>query len=585
MNCTVLAACFVFTLAGAGEDYPPLPDFEKRIDYVAWLERALSEVDDEENAYFAYAQFMPGLVGSSVSQDDWPTFEGMLTTPRSFDPSSAAGPGDVFNRGPAPWHPKRKSVWQASYKRTRKILKRYDAASGRKKLVPLSGLDGRADNKANLIQNVRFPHLKYLLQCSEGKLETAWRIRKGKVSSTRFLTAVETNLRVANQMRGSIFAAEHFVECKIRTMTYQHARWAFAHGVLKAKHAAKLTKLLRTIDKEPITASPTLKGECLRWLDALQYIYGPLAGGGLKFNGIRYKEVTGQNMGATNRFGLGVRVERDPQGAAKAILEAHVAMEQHMQPGFAMDHHRALGVLADRMRDSNKINKGLMLGLGRDYSRLYSTSANCEAERRATHLVAELFAYKNKKKRWPKTLGKLGKKVPDDIKQDVFRDEPFVYVLLQDGPFLYSVGRNGIDDGGIHDSKMGFAGKGDFVFWPIPDSEERLAASKLNRVPDKDMTQLSAIGPDLEGKRVTIAAVVKETSSRPSKKHERRYSVILSQGDTTIEMIYFQSVADALGPSQEIKPGIRIRARAVVEKKEEAWRLKLEDPTMVAVEE
>ena len=583
MNCTGLITYLMLTIPATTDDYPPLPDFQQRIDYVVWLEQALPQVDDENNAYSAYAQFMPGLIGSTISQEDWPTFEGMLTTPRLHGSNGANGTGTnkLLEHGPAPWYPKRKPDWQASYKRTRKTLKRYGAAAGRKKLVPPSGLDGKADNKPNLIKNIQLPYLPFLVQCSKGNLESAWRIKKNKISSTRFLSAIETNLRVANQMRGSIFAAEHSVACEIRTLTYQHARWAFAHGVLTEKHAAKLAKLLRKIDKKPIDASPVLKGECLMWLDALQYVYGPLAGGGLKLNGIRYKEVTGQNMGATNRFGLGARIERDPQGAAKAILDAHIAMEPHMEPGFTKDHHHSLGVLANRMRDSNKVNKGLMLGLGRKYGRLYSGSANCEAERRATRLIAEVFAYKNKKGRWPKKLSHLGKKVPNKTKQDVFRDELFVYLLRDDGPLLYSVAQNGTDDGGVHNPR----GDGDYVFWPIPNSEERLAASKLNRVPDKDLTPLSAIGADFEGKIVTVAAEVSETSSRPSKKHGHLYSVILAQDDAKIELIYDQSIADELTPNQDIKPGIRIRIRAMVEKKGEAWRLKLEDPKLIAVED
>lgn len=587
MNCIGSSFYIVFAVLGAADDYPSLPNLQERINYIAWFEQSRPEVSEEDNAYHAYAQFMPNLVGSSVREDDWPKFEGMLTTPRLPGPAGAGGARASRNVDPppAPWHPKRKTDWYASYKRTKKILKQYTAASGRKTLATRLGRDGKADNKNNLIQNIELHHLRYIRQCAEGKLEAAWRMKKGKVSPSLFISAIETNLRVSNQLRDSILSVEQAVAWKIRTVTYQHARWAFAHDVLTEEHAGKLAKLLRKIDKEPIDASNILKGECLIWLDDLQYIYGPLTGGGLKLNGIRYKEVTGQNMGSSNRFGLGARIERDPQGAAKAILDAYVAMEEHMQPGFTMHHYRSLGVIANRMRDANKLTKALMLSLGANYGRFYQMAAICESERRATRLLVELFAYKQKKGRWPKKLTKLGKKVPDNIKQDAFRDKQFVYMLLDDEPVLYSVALNGEDDGGSHDPDWNFSVDGDYIYWPIPDSENVLAASKLNRVPDKDLTPISAIDADDQDKLVTVAAEVKEVGSRPSKKHGRRYSVILSQDGATIELIYYQSVADELTPNQEIKPGIRIRVRAAVENKNKTRRLKLKDPKLIAIEE
>ena len=588
IQCLLFVLCVAPFGADVPDDFPPLPNFERRVDYVAWYEEE-STRDGTTPAYAAYARFMPELVGGDVAKEDWPDFAGMLTgatpTPTGF---AGAQPTDrIAWPGPAPWFPDRKPEWEDAYQRTKAVLKQFTSASKKGPLVTPSGLQTGADNSSGLLKNMRLAHLEYIRQCARGRLESAWRMNDGKVSTKRFISAISANLRTANQLRDSMFIVEQSSALEIRYETYTHLRWAFAHGVLAEKDAAKIVKVLRKLDKDPIDASNTLKGQCALWLDALQYVYGPVAGGGLKLNGNRYREVTGQSMGVTNRFALGARIESDPKGAAKAILEGHADIRQHMRPGYDPEHHHAIPTLADRMRDFNKVTRGLMLMVGSEYGRIYIESARCEAHRRATRLVAELFAHKARKGEWPAKLSKLGKKTPKKTRRDAFRKKSFVYRLRDDGPLLYSVGQDGEDDNGQHDPHWG-AGRrgGDFVFWPLPESEELLAASRLNRVAEKKLTPLSAIDADLMGKTVTLAAEVTETSSRPSKKHGHRYSLILTAGDASIELFYYQDIADRLSVNQkQIKSGVKIRARAEVAESDEGPALRLTAPLNIAVEE
>jgi len=568
--------CFGSLGGNVPKDFPPLPDFQKRVNYIAWYKQA-RHVSDVDNAYLAYARFMPGLIGSTVSKSDWPKFDGMLTA--TEEQRKARYPRWD---GPMPWDPRRHPRWEDSYQRTKGILKQYAAAAKKKTLVAPPNKNGESDTLDNLLVSILLPHLANLNRpCSRGIREAAWRMKDGRISGKRFARAVHTNLRVAHQLKDSVFMIEGLTSVAIRQRTYRNIRWALAEGILSKKHVVALAKLLRRIDRDSVDMAPVLRGECAFLLDALQYVYGPITGGAPRFNGKRYQEVTRQNMGAANRFALGARLARNPQAAAKAILDAHVAMIPHMQPGFDKKHMQALGDLYERMKKSSKVTKALLLGSS-GYGRVYQIAAQCEADRRATHLLAEIFAYKARRGKWPKSLKALGKRAGKLIKQDVFRGKPFVYILHGDGPVLYSVALDGTDDGGQHNDHWV---NGDYVFWPIPDSAELLAASRLYRVPDEKLTAISAIDAKRKGKTVFVSAEVASISSRPSKKHGLRHTVGLSQGGATIELFYYESVGKKLTENQKFKPGMRIRVEAVVvEGSGHTPRLKLSDARNLAIE-
>lgn len=579
--CTALALMLP-SVALAANKYPPVPSFETRYDYISWYDDRL-ESDDDENTYIALAEFMPGLVDSDASEGDWPKFVGMLTAKTDVGLAVRSDSPDARWPGPSPWNPDRNAAWEVSYKRTKKVLKKYAAAAAKNKVLDApTGLSSSADDKANRLMFIARPHLRHLGDCVDGSLEAAWRLRKEKVSPDKLIAAIQTNLRIADQMRDSLTIAEQLFACVIRERTYANIRWGFAHGVLTPKHAERLVGILKKIDRQPIDVSPLLQGECATWLDAIQYIYGPQTGGGTQMNGNRYSEITGQSMGGFNRLGIGARIETDPKGAAKAIRDGFEAMERHMEPGFTAANHENLVTLGNRMAAANKLTKALLLGNTGAWPHAYVVAARCEADRRATRLVVELFAYKNEKGRWPKSLGMLKDKSLKKIKRDVFRNKPFVYILMDEQPFLYSVGQDGQDDGGTHGRWESGAGS-DPVFWPVPNSAELVAASKLNCVPTKRLTAIAKIGSDLEGKNVTIAA---EVADEYLKRETRLHTLVLQQDGADINLVYDASVVQDLTANQAFKAGVKIRALATVEKGEDGkWRLRVQRAPDIAMEE
>ncbi|MBX3396919.1 MAG: OB-fold nucleic acid binding domain-containing protein [Phycisphaerae bacterium] len=590
-SCLLVTVASVVALCGRpvlAVDLPPMPDFHRHTNYAQWYE-SVARVPDKDDAYSLYAEFMPGLVDSPVKEKNWPEFDGMLTGSAAADNTEVStGEADTrTKRSPAPWFPNRRGSWEQSFKRTKAALKKFEMASKRKYVVAPMTIDGDRDDNANRLEKTQLKHVPKLRQCAQGVMENAWRIGKdGDVDPARFIASVETNIRVAGQLRTARFSIEQLTGYSIRRMTYQHIRWAFAHGVLKPADAAKLSTSLAKIDSQPLDASYCLGTECAIMLDNLQYIFGPL-GGGVKLNSNRYRDVTGQTLGGGNRFALGARVDADPAGTASAVMAAFKTIDRLMEPGYATENNQGIIDAGRQLAQTNNLTKGMLYGAEGTYSRIYTLAAQCEAERRATQLLLAVFSYKPKKGdgkyAFPKKLSELDKGRVGKVLKDPFSGKTFKYFLNDGQPVLYCLGHDGEDDGGQHDE--GWNASTDYVYWPLPASEEAVIASRINRVKAADMTALADIGEKLKGKRVTVSAVVESISSRPSAKHGERHSVILKDGDVEVKLYYYDRTAQEMSASQKLVEGRRIRVIGVVVKEDGKWRIELQNARDLAYEE
>lgn len=82
-------------------------------------------------------------------------------------------------------------------------------------------------------------------------------------------------------------------------------------------------------------------------------------------------------------------------------------------------------------------------------------------------IALELKAYKARNGHYPDTLAALQQHLAWDIPEDVFSGDPLIYRLSGDGFVLYSVGPDGVDNGGIpgHDDGEGGAPQGTDLTW------------------------------------------------------------------------------------------------------------------------
>ncbi|HEV3143531.1 MAG TPA: hypothetical protein VGZ47_06555 [Gemmataceae bacterium] len=82
------------------------------------------------------------------------------------------------------------------------------------------------------------------------------------------------------------------------------------------------------------------------------------------------------------------------------------------------------------------------------FDKLVSATDRLEQTHRNLHLAFALAAYHADHRRYPEALAELAPKSIDQIPDDLFSGKPLIYRLEGDGYLLYSVGVNGINDGG-----------------------------------------------------------------------------------------------------------------------------------------
>ena len=129
----------------------------------------------------------------------------------------------------------------------------------------------------------------------------------------------------------------------------------------------------------------------------------------------------------------------------------------------AMD---GLDELEARVSDPATLMKNPLIGgLVPSISRVVQVETKGEAIRRATILTARLKAYRQQHGAYPESLEVFGDR---EIAIDPFTGGRFAYQRDGDGFRLYSLGGNGVDDGGVHDRR---ADENDYVFWPRPPKE------------------------------------------------------------------------------------------------------------------
>lgn len=98
-------------------------------------------------------------------------------------------------------------------------------------------------------------------------------------------------------------------------------------------------------------------------------------------------------------------------------------------------------------------------------SRAAHLGARNEASRRATMLITNLKAYRQQHGDYPDSLDVFG---GTTMASDPFTSERFVYRRDGDDFTLYSLGGNGVDDGGVHDRR---GDTNDLVYWPRPPKQ------------------------------------------------------------------------------------------------------------------
>src|SRR5581483_10287575 len=82
------------------------------------------------------------------------------------------------------------------------------------------------------------------------------------------------------------------------------------------------------------------------------------------------------------------------------------------------------------------------------FTKIQDAADRCEQEQRNLHLAFALAAYQRDQGHFPAKLDELCPKYLKDVPGDLFSGKPLLYRLVAQGYLLYSIGPNGVDDGG-----------------------------------------------------------------------------------------------------------------------------------------
>ena len=549
----------------AADSLPPKPDFEKRIDYVAWLEESAAK--PSQNAYEAYAKFMPGLQFSKVKEGDWPKFEGMISNPNA-EPTVG------------PWAPAEHADWEASYQRTKDVLVKFKAAARVDGFVAPTGLARGREEFGNLVLHVRTPYLQMMRDGATGTLEAAWRRDKDAVSSSVMQESIETALRVAKQLEQGQLVIEYLTASTIRLAAYRQIQWAFAHKVFTEKEARGLQTMLRKIDGSPTNYRRAILGDAAAEYDKIQFIFGPLGGGGTPHvDPKRHQQVTGVSLGF-NRMAIGSRIEADASGCAEALAGIFTTAHSHLGRPLAPKGIAPIHEAKERAAGLNQFMRSINPP---DLSNFYSNCLKMETLRRGTQTMVEIFAYKGKKGKWPPKLSNLNKQILTAVGTDPMSGKPFGYQTTDDGFMLYSISYDEADNGGAHREDWGY--EADYVLWPLPDSSKTVVAAKIKATKTEAYTPLAKVTADMVGKEITVVGKVTKVEGKNSRQYRRIYLVTLEDAGTKLPLVYYADAADALSAKQEIKAGLKVRVIVKVDKDEKGvLRLMLKDADSLVVE-
>jgi len=199
------------------EDWPPLPDFKTRVDYVQWYQAHMNQ---------------------GVTDDAWPLWDKLRQ--KKDDPEEVKQANDrmwgwnekgrmagLFSGDdPAPdrytWRPGDHPDWEKAYQaqKAHGLHAKLIEASNREHLSwsvqvptvaepPFTSLDGKKQldrgltGTERLILNLRTPLLSVHRAAVRVLLESAWRAENGRVDQDAMFDAITASLRIARQVEGN----------------------------------------------------------------------------------------------------------------------------------------------------------------------------------------------------------------------------------------------------------------------------------------------------------------------------------------------------------------------------------------------
>lgn len=445
--------------------FPPKPDFMNPVNYLEWLQQQYP-ADVENNALDAYDAFMPH---QRSPYEDRPDFPGEIN--------------DMFNSeysGPIiPWDPAQYPEWEATHNSMQGLLDQFRQATRYERYVcPLQPHPDEASPPDGVrpLYNFLLPSLAVHRAMNKATMADAWRAENGVVDPARMVDAFETCLRSANHMEQGYTLIHHLVGFAHQSLVERNALKALQHNVFTSpEQIESALNTLRQFDHYDASALAWMTSEQALAFDTVQYLYpagedgqprlnNERAAAFARFYNLSFHGISGEELDEAVRAKVDAYSRVTPDEVRQSIetLDSYFRqLREQWRTGYPQVRQKDIEELAVGSRSSNILAQDTTPGLMRCYQQV----GRNEAARRATQLSYEVHLFKARNGRWPSSLDELPARPGSNSQIDPFSGGRLGYKMTESGPTIYTVGEDGLDDGGAHSEDFNENGK-DYIFWP-----------------------------------------------------------------------------------------------------------------------
>lgn len=486
------------------EDWPPLPDFKHTVDYVKWYEDRLN-ADVTDDAAPLWEELRPSNDNDppeekkardqlwGVLDDGWT--QGLFSGNHDEDPERWS------------WDPKDYPEWEKSYQlqRSHNLHARLLEAAKHKHLnyrLSWEHLDGEQSpfypfsSEDRLVSTGLLPSLSTQRAAARVLLETAWRAPDGKPDPRTMVDAVFGTLAIARQLeQDESLPINLLVAMSIRGLAYHTLIHAIDEDVFEPVHIRAVDHRLLRGNHQPYDWRVLSAADIVYVAEILQFAYAPEEGEAWpqppRLNQKNFhklvesmeagREWWPQDPSPTPLLEFATDIDRcGPREAVNQLIDLHLEIRRIGESELPQHAARKIDALIEKFKTDRSIH--LLL---REYHSASGMGiiicARHAALSRATRILYALHRVRNQTGEWPESLDDRRLMLRSETRVDPFTGKNFIYCVVNGEPMLYSAGYNEKDDGGKHkhwndhweevDGTKVYLDV-DYVFWPIPRSEE-----------------------------------------------------------------------------------------------------------------
>jgi hypothetical protein len=442
-------------------EFAPKANLDQPVNYVDWLQATYVPAAGD-NAFEAY-EAVRRLLDATEEANPQPAGRSVL-----WDRLNGDAPVEL----PAPWMPADHPDWENSYQLTQGVFDLFKAAArdGRQYAAPIP-----AEEQAgppDMFMKLMLPSLAMNRGLCKGTLAQAWRTPTGVVPPEQMTEAWETVLDNVQHLREGYTLIESLVGLAEQNLAEDEARWALRQGVFTTpQQIESALQTLREHDYPPPDASRWIASEHALFMDTTQRLFDfSQPDGKPRVREIPLETFLSLSGGKPEQIEALKTMSREDVEQATEIADSLCReTAEKWSIGYPQVRAEDIEELTVSRTKGNPLTRLMTAKLGR----VYEIEHRVEASRRATQLAFGVELYRARYGRYPASLDELPEDCAADMRTDPFTGRDFGYQLTAEGPRIYTLSLNGVDDGGVHsrnwaDKATQTGGSDDHVFWPPP---------------------------------------------------------------------------------------------------------------------